>query len=111
MASVGMQTRHFSALAVLKQAGPCSQQQLAYQLGITEPAVVLIVNELVAADLVDRGRDQYDRRRYSLCLTATGSERFATARPAYEAVQAEVDTTLGEGGAAELRRLLTKLLG
>jgi DNA-binding MarR family transcriptional regulator len=110
MAAVGMQTRHFSALAVLSTAGPCSQQQLAHQLGITEPAVVLIVNELVAANLVHRGRDQHDRRRYSLGLTTAGSDRFATARPAYEAVQAEVDATLGEGGAAELRRLLTKLL-
>jgi len=110
MAAVGVQTRHFSALAVLSTAGPCSQQQLAHQLGITEPAVVLIVNELVAANLVHRGRDQHDRRRYSLGLTAAGCERFATARPAYEAVQAEVDATLGEGGAAELRRLLTKLL-
>ncbi|HEX9337711.1 MAG TPA: MarR family transcriptional regulator [Pseudonocardiaceae bacterium] len=110
MAAVGVQTRHFSALAVLSTAGPCSQQQLAHQLGITEPAVVLIVNELVAANLVHRGRDQHDRRRYSLGLTTAGSDRFATARPAYEAVQAEVDATLGEGGAAELRRLLTKLL-
>jgi DNA-binding MarR family transcriptional regulator len=110
MAAAGVQTRHFSALAVLATAGPCSQQQLAYQLGITEPAVVLIVNELVAANLVHRGRDRHDRRRYSLGLTAAGSDRFTTARPAYEAVQAEVDATLGEGGAAELRRLLTKLL-
>jgi DNA-binding MarR family transcriptional regulator len=110
MAAVGMQTRHFSALAVLTEVGPCPQQQLAHQLGITEPAVVLIVNELVAANLVTRGRDQYDRRRYSLCLTATGSDRFATARPVYEAVQAEVDATLGAAGDTELRRLLTKLL-
>jgi DNA-binding MarR family transcriptional regulator len=110
MAAVGVQTRHFSALAVLTKAGPCSQQQLAYQLGITEPAVVLIVNELVAANLVTRARDPHDRRRYALCVTATGDDRFTTARPAYEAVQAEVNATLGDGGAAELRRLLTKLL-
>jgi DNA-binding MarR family transcriptional regulator len=110
MAAVGVQARHFCALCVLTEVGPCPQQQLAYQLGITEPAVVLVVNELVAANLVTRGRDQHDRRRYSLCLTATGSDRYATARPAYEAVQADVDATLGAAGDAELRRLLTKLV-
>jgi DNA-binding MarR family transcriptional regulator len=110
MAAVGVQTRHVSALAVLTKAGPCSQQELAHQLGITEPAVVLIVNELVAADFVTRGRDQYDRRRYSLRPTAIGSDRFATACPAYEAVQADVVATLGVDGDAELRRLLMKLL-
>ena len=110
MAAVGVPTRHFCALCVLTEVGPCPQQQLAYQLGITEPAVVLVVNDLVAANLVTRGRDLHDRRRYSLCLTPAGSDRFATARPAYEAVQADVDATLGAAGDAELRRLLTKLV-
>jgi len=110
MAAVGVQTRHFCALCVLTEVGPCPQQQLAYQLGITEPAVVLVVNEL------GRGQPGHQGPRPTrppplLALPDGDRQRPLRHRPpAYEAVQADVDATLGAAGDAELRRLLTKLV-
>lgn len=109
LTDVGLQARHFGALTVLAD-GPCSQQQLARRLGISEQAVLQIVDDLESADRVVRGRDPQDRRRYALRLTGAGTQALGTARRVVESAEAEMGTTLGAGGRAELKALLTKLL-
>src|SRR5689334_19030187 len=68
LTDVGLQARHFGALTVLAD-GPCSQQQLARRLGISEQAILQIVDDLENAGRVVRERDPQDRRRYALRLT------------------------------------------
>jgi DNA-binding MarR family transcriptional regulator len=110
LASVGIQTRHFSVLAVLTELALCSQQQLAAQLAIAEPAAVQIVDELESSGLVSRGRDPQDRRRYALELTPTGRQRYAAASRAVDGVEAQLSAALGDDAMVELRELLTKML-
>jgi len=88
----------------------CSQQLLARRLGISEQAILQIVDDLESADRVVRGRDPRDRRRYALRLTDAGQQAQIVARRAVEAAEAEMGTTLGADGRAELKALLTKLL-
>lgn len=111
LAALDLHTRHFGALAALDELGPCTQQQLADELGVTETAAVQIVDDLERSDLVSRRRDPRDRRRYALELTPAGRERFAAARRAVDAVEAELRATLGSGDYADVRALLIKLLG
>jgi DNA-binding MarR family transcriptional regulator len=110
LATLGIQTRHFTALAALAETGPVAQQELARLLALTEPAMVQLVDELEKSGLAERGRDRNDRRRYALTVTAKGTATLAEARQAMDASQREVVATLGESGDAELRTLLTKMI-
>lgn len=110
LGAVGMQMRHFGALATVDQLGPCTQQELANQIGVTEAAVVQVIDDLQDQGLIERQRDVSDRRRYALRLTDGGRARLARARRAVDAVHAKVVDLLGEDGERELRDLLGKLL-
>jgi DNA-binding MarR family transcriptional regulator len=110
LADVGIQMRHFSALATLEQIGPCTQQELAGRLGTTETAMVQVVDDLQDGKLAERGRDPHDRRRYALRLTDPGRAKLAEAERAVAAVQAEVAELIGPDEDKELRSLLAKLV-
>lgn len=109
LTDVGLQARHFGALTVLAD-GPCSQQQLARRLGISDQAILQIVDDLEHAGRVVRERDPLDRRRYALRLTDPGQEALRTSRQVVEAAESELGRTLGADGRAELHGLLITLL-
>lgn len=109
LSAIGMQMRHFAALALVDETGPCTQQELAHRLGMTEAAVVQVVDDLQEQGLVERQRDPGDRRRYALRLTDDGDARLAKARQAVDAVHGEVVELLGPDGDQELRDLLSRL--
>jgi DNA-binding MarR family transcriptional regulator len=110
LAGTGLRLRHFAPLFAIERFGPCPQQQLASYLAITKPAAAQTVEELVQADLVARGQDPVDRRRYALELTELGRKQFAAVHAAMDRLQAELAEKLGPGGDEELRALLGKLL-
>lgn len=109
LADSGLQARHFGALAVLAGAA-CSQQQLARRLDISEQAVLQVVDDLERDARVARDRDPQDRRRYALRITESGRLALFTASGVVEAAEAEMATTLGAAGRAELAELLAVLL-
>jgi DNA-binding MarR family transcriptional regulator len=110
LAGVGLKMRHYGPLFAIDRLGPCPQQQLADYLAITEPAAAEVVDDLVRAGLVTRGKDRQDRRRYALQLTDLGRQRLKTADQASQRLNADVRRTLGADGVEDLRTLLTKLL-
>jgi DNA-binding MarR family transcriptional regulator len=110
LAGTGLRLRHFGPLSAIKTFAPCAQRQLADHLAITEPAAAQLVDELVRAGLVQRGRDARDRRRYALELTAAGRESLVVVEKAVEELQSDVAEMLGPGGDTKLRTLLLKLL-
>jgi DNA-binding MarR family transcriptional regulator len=111
LAPLGIEIRHFGALAVASAIGPCSQQQVAKSLGVTPPVVVPIVDELEALELVRRERNPADRRSYSLRLTPEGKRTLAEARERLERLPAGVFDERQAAGGPELRALLRRLLG
>jgi DNA-binding MarR family transcriptional regulator len=110
LSDAGLKIRHFGPLFAVDRLGPCSQQELARFLEITEPAAAEVVDELVRAGLIARGQDPEDRRRYALELTDLGRDRLGVVRKVVEQLNAEVVDTLGSDGVQDLRTLLTKLL-
>jgi DNA-binding MarR family transcriptional regulator len=109
LTDVGLRMPHYGPLAALED-GPAPQRDVARGMAITEAATAELVEELVTAGLVARGRDPDDRRRYALELTPTGRERLARIRAAQAAVQERVTEILGTDGTAQLRDLLRRLL-
>jgi DNA-binding MarR family transcriptional regulator len=110
LADSGLRTRHFGVLPALDLHGPCSQQQLAQVLSLTEPTIAQLVDELVQAGLATRGQDPQDRRRYAVELTDLGRERIPLLLSAMRQVEAEVRDVLGPDGRQELHALLTKIV-
>jgi DNA-binding MarR family transcriptional regulator len=60
--------------------GPLTLAELAQQLGIDPPYATVIANELQALGLLARTRDDRDRRRKPVELTARGHDAARTAR-------------------------------
>jgi DNA-binding MarR family transcriptional regulator len=110
LAGTGLRVRHYGPLSALAAFGPWSQQRLAEFLAITGPAASQLVDELVKQDLVRRGRDPHDRRRYALEVTDLGREKLDVVAAAVRELADDVAQLLGPGGADELRTLLWKLL-
>ncbi|MBO3746587.1 MarR family transcriptional regulator [Streptosporangiaceae bacterium NEAU-GS5] len=107
--AVGLETRHWGALATLGHLEPCSQQELADAMGVSGPAMVHILGELEASGRVVRERNPADRRAHVLTLTPKGRADLAAARAAMDAVQQSVTDVIGEAGVTELNALLEKI--
>ena len=90
---LGIEVRHFGAMAVASAIGPCSQHDVARALGVTPPVIVPIVDELEALELVRRERNPADRRSYALRLTPAGERTLVEARERLEQLPAGVLTT------------------
>jgi DNA-binding MarR family transcriptional regulator len=109
LAGTGLRLRYHRPLTALATSGPCSQQQLAELLAITGPAASQLVDELVKQELVRRGRDPHDRRRYALEMTEAGREALAVTDAAVRELTEDVAALLGPGGEDALRALLLKI--
>src|ERR1700754_1034683 len=77
LAGLGLSGRQYMALAVLSTDEPTSQLELARMCGLLPAQVVSVVDELARRGLVERQRDESDRRRSVVRVTAAGSERLA----------------------------------
>jgi DNA-binding MarR family transcriptional regulator len=107
---LALHPRDFGVLATLSADEPCSQTQLALRLGVTPAAVLMFLDELEPKGLVTRLRRADDRRVHDISLTDEGRRRLKAAQRAAARLQGRAVARLGEGGDAELRALLAKLL-
>jgi DNA-binding MarR family transcriptional regulator len=110
LVGLGLRVRHFGPLTAIDALGPCPQQRLAQHLAITEPAAAEVVEELVQAGMVSRGKDPHDRRRYALELTDRGRALRPSLYEAGERMQSGTREALGADSEDELRSLLGRLL-
>ena len=109
LAAHGLRAREFGALVVLAAEGPLSQRRLGAVQGVDRTTTVAVLDALQGHGLVERRRDDGDRRAYSVHLTAEG--RRVLARAGDEVLRAEqrVLAALGPDG-ERLKDLLRRLL-
>jgi DNA-binding MarR family transcriptional regulator len=106
----GARKQHFAVLAAIDELGSPSQAELVRALAIDGSDMVALLNELAEAGLVERQRDETDRRRNLMALTPAGEAALAALAECMDAAQ---DTLLAPLDAAEreqLRALLTRVL-
>ncbi|HET6448772.1 MAG TPA: MarR family winged helix-turn-helix transcriptional regulator [Conexibacter sp.] len=108
---LGMSLRWYVALSFLNDHDGASQQALGEALCIDANNLVLLLNELEAAEYAERRRDALDRRRHLVHITAEGRRALDRAEQAQEAVEADVLATLDADERATLRDLLARALG
>ena len=113
---LGMRWRQFLVLSYLAERDGVAQQDLGEVMGIDPNNlvlllnVVLLLNELEAADYARRRRDSEDRRRHIVELTDNGGEALRRAERARETIEDEVLGALDTDEREQLRRLLIKAL-
>jgi len=107
---LGMRLRWYVALSFLNDHDGASQQALGEALCVDANNLVLLLNELEAAEYAERRRDPLDRRRHLVHITATGRRALDHAERAQEGVESEVLAALDPDERATLRDLLARAL-
>jgi DNA-binding MarR family transcriptional regulator len=107
----GLRQRQLVALGYLRDHGPTRQQALAQSLCMDASTLVCLLNELEDRDLVVRRRDDKDRRRGILELTAGGVAMLAEVDAALAEIDAEILYDLDADERSELVSLLGRLSG
>ncbi len=102
----GITGRDYTALAVIAEDAPSSQQELARLMGKAPAMCVGMLDDLETSDLVTRGRDPKDRRRSIVTLTPKGQQKLREA----DEIAAELETQVIAGLTGEERELLLSLL-
>jgi DNA-binding MarR family transcriptional regulator len=107
---LGMRLRWYVALSFLNDHDGASQQALGEALCVDANNLVLLLNELEAAEYAERRRDPLDRRRHLVHITAAGRRALDRAERAQEGVEDDVLAALDPDDRATLRELLARAL-
>ncbi|MGY1633584.1 MarR family winged helix-turn-helix transcriptional regulator [Geodermatophilus sp. SYSU D01186] len=111
LADHGLRVRSYSALLLACDSRDgMSQRDLAEALGLDPSQVVLLVDELTTAGLVERRPSTTDRRAKLVCATAAGRAARASAQRAAAAAHAEQLQELSDDERDQLRGLLGRLV-
>jgi DNA-binding MarR family transcriptional regulator len=110
LAEHGLRVRQYSVLALACEAGDgLSQRELATVLGLDPSQVVLLVDELAAAGLVERQAPEADRRTRLVVATEEGRRVRETARRDADAAVEIPLSLLGNAERDRLRDMLTRI--
>lgn len=105
----GVRRQHFTVLTSLAEQGPASQATIGRRLWIDRSDLHSILNELERVGLIDRARDQQDRRRNIVELTARGVATLKRLDKRVDAAQHALLEPLSASDRREFRRLLEQL--
>jgi MarR family transcriptional regulator, lower aerobic nicotinate degradation pathway regulator len=108
---VGARRQHFTVLTSLAEQGQASQADLGRRLSIDRSDLHALLGELEADGLVARVRDDEDRRRNVVTLTAAGRSALSRLDQRIDDAQDALLEPLSAGERREFRRLLQKVLG
>ncbi|WP_025158916.1 MarR family winged helix-turn-helix transcriptional regulator [Leifsonia aquatica] len=109
VAALGLTARAAGAIRIIGQRPGISQREVAHALGAPPSRIVSLLDELASAGLVDRERNETDRRNNALSLTGEGRAMLGRLRTVAEEHQAEVLDVLAPDERVALAALLQKL--
>ena len=111
LASAGLRTTQFSILAKLKRLGPTTINALARELVMDRTTLGRTMLPLERDGLIAIKDGTIDRRSKELAVTKTGIDRLRRAAGLWVQAQKDFDDRFGVGRAADLRRLLSEVVG
>lgn len=109
LAERGLRLWDMAVLAAIADFGPQAQRDLVRRLGIDPSDLAKVADQLGAAGYVERSRDQADRRRVSVSVTAAGRELLAELEARARTVQDEVLAPLDPAERRVLQELLLRV--
>lgn len=105
---LGLRTATLSALAVIAGSHGISQTQLSEVLNIKRSGVVVLIDELESAGVVERAPVEGDRRAYSLRLTSVGRSLWEKAQDTVLRHEQALFERLGPDDLTALRDILER---
>lgn len=109
LAPLGLEIKHYVALAILADEGRLSQHQLGERMRIDRTTMVALVDRLEAHADVARQRNPDDRRAYALQITPHGHDTLADAKKAIRRAERQISSALTAAELRQLKHLLTRL--
>ncbi len=107
---LGMRFKPYMVLGYVRDHPGATQQELESALFMDANSVVLILNELEAAQFSVRKRDPNDRRRHIVEMSSTGARALEKADRARESLEDEVLRDLSPDERKTLKVLLERVL-
>ena len=107
---LGMRLKAYMTLGYVRDHTGASQQELETALVMDANSVVLILNELEAAQLSIRRRDPQDRRRHIVEITPAGRRALERADKARAELEDEICASLSAEERKTLRKLAERVL-
>jgi DNA-binding MarR family transcriptional regulator len=102
----GLTALQYTALTVLERHPDLSSAQLARNSFVTAQSMADMITALQGRGLIERHRDQADRRRLVVALTADGRALLDRHRDQVAALEAQMLAGLSSREVASLRRVL-----
>lgn len=109
LAREGMRMMHHAVLSAVAELGPVSQADLGRSLSIDPKDMVMIVNDLVAEELVTRAPDPRDRRKNAVTISPAGTRTLRRTQKLGDAANAELTAALSPAERDQLIDLLTRI--
>jgi DNA-binding MarR family transcriptional regulator len=107
---MGLTLKKISTLASLRERGELPQQMLCDVLHTTQNTVVMWLNELEEAGLIQRIRDPEDRRKHNVAITPQGVSALERGEAELRRLEDDALSALTADERAQLRKLLAKAL-
>lgn len=111
LAAEGLGRHHFSVLTALRERGQASQAELGRTVTLDRSDLHAVVAELDRRGAIVRARDESDRRRNVVTLTAEGEALLGRLDGEVDAAQSELLAPLSAAERRQLATLLTKVIG
>jgi DNA-binding MarR family transcriptional regulator len=110
LAAAGLSQHQHAILCCLDEYGPACQKDIALRLGIDSGDIVAFIDGLQAKGLTVRERDERDRRRQIVSLTASGKRTLRKVERMLDAAEPGVLAALTETERGELQQWAVRVL-
>jgi DNA-binding MarR family transcriptional regulator len=100
---------HVTALACLDEFGPSAQKDISRRLRVDASDLVSLLDELEERGLVQRRRDERDRRRYLVTITTAGARALHSRLVTVQKLNDILFAPLDAGERAALHEMLLRV--
>lgn len=105
----GLSISQFGTLEALYHLGPMYQKDIGRKILKSSGNITMVIDNLEEKDLVERKRDERDRRYITISLTEKGEDLIAGILPGHIAAIVEIMSALDKNEKDELGALCRKL--
>ena len=95
---LGFEPAWFSVTSFLRKNGRASIQDISDALNVSHPAVVQVVNQMTAKELIETGKDSRDKRKRMVKLTESGEKLFDSLKPVLNDIEDSVKEIINSTG-------------
>ncbi|MGR3321833.1 MAG: MarR family winged helix-turn-helix transcriptional regulator [Pseudooceanicola sp.] len=100
--AAGLTPPQLRVLQILDEKDSATPKALATQMGVSQATITLLVDKLVARNLVERRPSEHDRRQVNIVLTADGNATLGSAPDALQQRYVRAFASLADWEQAQL---------